>query len=203
MSHHTPQLEHAFLTRRQMLERTGMGLGALAFGGMFGPEAQAAGGINSTSPFAPKQPHFEPKAKRVIHFFMNGGPSQVDTFDPKPMLTKFDGKTLPNVLKTERPTGAGLKSPFAFKKYGECGLEVCGSHFSHCHMSRLEREVIAAIATSAGECSAKIWVTMPRATPSASSPPPATPRLPAYRSSATTGTPAIILYSSCMSSSMS
>ena len=86
---------------------------------------------------------------------------------------------------------------------GECGLEVCGSHFSHCHMSRLEREVIAASAISAGEWRAKSWVTMPRATPSASSPPPATPRLPAYLSSATTGTPAIILYSSCMSSSMS
>ena len=101
-----------------------MGLGALALGGMMGAPAKAAEGAHAASPFAPKRPHFEPKAKRVIHFFMNGGPSQVDTFDPKPMLTKFDGKTLPNLLKTERPTGAGLKSPFAFKKYGECGLEV-------------------------------------------------------------------------------
>lgn len=124
MSHHQPNLEHAFLTRRQMLERSGMGLGALALGGMMGAPAKAAEGVHAPSPFAPKRPHFEPKAKRVIHFFMNGGPSQVDTFDPKPMLTKFDGKTLPNLLKTERPTGAGLKSPFAFKKYGECGLEV-------------------------------------------------------------------------------
>ena len=101
-----------------------MGLGALALGGMMGSPAKAAEGAHAASPFAPKRPHFEPKAKRVIHFFMNGGPSQVDTFDPKPMLTKFDGKTLPNLLKTERPTGAGLKSPFAFQKYGECGLEV-------------------------------------------------------------------------------
>jgi hypothetical protein len=124
MSHHQPNLEHAFLTRRQMLERSGMGLGALALGGMMEAPAKAAEGAHAASPFAPKRPHFEPKAKRVIHFFMNGGPSQVDTFDPKPMLTKFDGKTLPNLLKTERPTGAGLKSPFAFKKYGECGLEV-------------------------------------------------------------------------------
>jgi hypothetical protein len=124
MSHHRPNLEHAFLTRRQMLERTGMGLGALAFGGLMGREARGAGGMEASSPFAPKRPHFEPKAKRVIHFFMNGGPSQVDTFDPKPMLTKYDGKALPNVLKTERPTGAGLKSPFAFKKHGKCGLEV-------------------------------------------------------------------------------
>jgi hypothetical protein len=124
MNHHRPNLEHAFLTRRQMLQRTGMGLGALAFGGMTGADAEAAGGINASNPFAPKKPHFEPKAKRVIHFFMNGGPSQVDTFDPKPALTRYDGKTLPNVLKTERPTGAGLKSPFGFQKYGECGLEV-------------------------------------------------------------------------------
>jgi len=71
-----------------------------------------------------RQPQFNAKAKRVVHFFMNGGPSHVDTFDPKPMLTKMDGKALPNMLKTERPTGAGLKSPFSFKKYGQCGLEV-------------------------------------------------------------------------------
>jgi hypothetical protein len=124
MNHHRPNLEHAFLTRRQMLQRTGMGLGALAFGGMTGADAEAASAINASNPFAPKKPHFEPKAKRVIHFFMNGGPSQVDTFDPKPALTRYDGKTLPNVLKTERPTGAGLKSPFTFQKYGECGLDV-------------------------------------------------------------------------------
>lgn len=124
MTHHTPSLEHHFLTRRQLLERLGMGMGSLALGGLLDHQASAASGINAASPFAPRKPHFEPKAKRVIHFFMNGGPSQVDTFDPKPMLTQYDGKTLPNVLKTERPTGAGLKSPFAFKKYGECGLEV-------------------------------------------------------------------------------
>jgi hypothetical protein len=55
---------------------------------------------------------------------MNGGPSQVDTFDPKPELTKYDGKKIPLDLTTERPTGAAMKSPFAFKKYGESGLEV-------------------------------------------------------------------------------
>jgi hypothetical protein len=55
---------------------------------------------------------------------MNGGPSHVDTFDPKPMLTKMDGKVLPNMLKTERPTGAAYKSPFAFSKRGQCGLEM-------------------------------------------------------------------------------
>ncbi len=123
MSHHAPNLEHHFLTRRQLLTKMGMGFGSMALGDLMGTgKAQAA--IDGTNPFGVRQPHFAPKAKRVIHFFMNGGPSQVDTFDPKPMLTKYDGKQLPNVLKTERPTGAGLKSPFSFKKYGECGLEV-------------------------------------------------------------------------------
>ncbi len=122
MSHHNPNLEHHFLTRRQLLSRMGMGFGSMALGGLMGQES-AFGGM-ATNPFAAKQTHFPAKAKRVIHFFMNGGPSQVDTFDPKPMLDKYDGKQLPNILKTERPTGAGFKSPFAFKKYGQSGLEV-------------------------------------------------------------------------------
>ena len=123
MSHHSPNLEHALLTRRQLLNRVGMGFGSLALGDLIGAgSAQAA--LDSRDPFGVRKPHFEAKAKRVIHFFMNGGPSQVDTFDPKPMLTKFDGKALPNLLKTERPTGAGFKSPFKFTKRGQCGLEV-------------------------------------------------------------------------------
>ena len=123
MSHHAPNLEHALLTRRQLLNRVGMGFGSLALGDLIGAgSAQAA--LDSRDPFGVRKPHFEAKAKRVIHFFMNGGPSQVDTFDPKPMLTKFDGKALPNLLKTERPTGAGFKSPFKFTKRGQCGLEV-------------------------------------------------------------------------------
>ena len=74
----------------------------------------------------PKGPHFTPKAKRVIHLFMNGGPSHVDTFDPKPELAKWHGKILPDEhrLSTERKTGAAYKSPFAFKKHGQSGLPV-------------------------------------------------------------------------------
>ncbi|HYF34140.1 MAG TPA: DUF1501 domain-containing protein [Prosthecobacter sp.] len=124
MSHHAPNLEHHFLTRRQLIGRLGMGFGAVALGDLLGAGQAQAAGIDAAKPFGVRQPHFPAKAKRVIHFFMNGGPSQVDTFDPKPMLDKYDGKPLPNILKTERPTGAGLKSPFAFKKYGQCGLEV-------------------------------------------------------------------------------
>lgn len=125
MSFHSLQLEQQFLTRRQMLERAGMGFGAMALSQLFGERtASAATQINANNPLGVRQPHFPGKAKRVVHFFMNGGPSHVDTFDPKPMLTKMDGKALPNLLKTERPTGAGLKSPFEFKKYGKSGLEI-------------------------------------------------------------------------------
>ena len=73
---------------------------------------------------------FPAKAKRVIHIFANGGPSQVDTFDPKPMLRKWHGKLLPNTLKTERVTGAAMGSPFEFKRYGQSGIEV-SELFSH------------------------------------------------------------------------
>src|SRR4029078_10856718 len=65
------------------------------------------------------------RAKHVIHLFLNGGPSQVDSFDPKPMLTKFHGTPAPSGnLKTERKTGNLLKSPFEFKRYGKSGIEV-------------------------------------------------------------------------------
>ena len=70
-------------------------------------------------------PHFPAKAKRVIHLFMNGGPSHVDTFDPKPSLEKYAGKPLPmQNLATERKTGAAFPSPFKFQKYGQSGIEV-------------------------------------------------------------------------------
>jgi hypothetical protein len=118
---HNPQLEHHFLTRRQLLNRVGMGFGSLALGNLLGTGSAAAAPLN---PLAVRSPGFTPKAKRVVHLFMNGGPSHVDTFDPKPMLTKHDGKALPNLLKTERPTGAGLASPFKFEKYGKSGLEI-------------------------------------------------------------------------------
>ncbi|MHC5544746.1 DUF1501 domain-containing protein, partial [Singulisphaera rosea] len=76
-------------------------------------------------PLAPKRPQFPAKAKRVVHLFMNGGPSHVDTFDPKPLLDRYHGKPLPSPnLRTERKTGAAMRSPFAFRKYGESGIEV-------------------------------------------------------------------------------
>ena len=78
-----------------------------------------------SDPLAPRPPHFPGKARQVVHLFMNGGPSHVDTFDPKPMLARYHGKPLPGPnLRTERKTGAAMGSPFAFRKYGESGIEV-------------------------------------------------------------------------------
>lgn len=97
-----------------------MGMGALALGGMM-EAARAA----ESNPLAVRKPHFAAKAKRVIHLFMNGGPSHVDTFDPKPLLEKYAGKALPvENPKTERKTGAAFPSPFKFQKYGQSGIEV-------------------------------------------------------------------------------
>ena len=121
--HHAPRLEDHFLTRREFLSRCGIGFGALGLAAMTGGVA-AHGAVNLDNPLAPRAPHFPAKAKRVIHIFANGGPSQVDTFDPKPALDKWHGKALPLDLKTERKTGAAFRSPFAFKKYGQSGIEV-------------------------------------------------------------------------------
>ena len=103
-----------------MLERSAMGMGALALGSML----QSAD-ASEANPLAVRKPHFAAKAKRVIHLFMNGGPSHVDTFDPKPSLEKYAGKLLPtDNPKTERKTGAAFPSPFKFQKYGQSGIEV-------------------------------------------------------------------------------
>lgn len=107
------------LTRRDMLGRIGMGFGAMGLGDLLAETSSI-----SLNPLAARQPPLPAKAKRVVHLFMNGGPSHLDTFDPKPSLDKHDGKAIPSPLKTERPTGAGLKSPYAFQKYGKSGIEL-------------------------------------------------------------------------------
>ena len=128
MPRHAPQLEEAFLTRRQFLCRCGMGVGAVALtsllseAGLSAANGSTAGTLN---PLAPRAPQFHGKAKRVIHFFLNGGPSHVDTFDPKPALGRYAGKLLPVPnLQTERKTGAAFPSPFQFRKHGQSGIEV-------------------------------------------------------------------------------
>ncbi|MFZ4766359.1 MAG: DUF1501 domain-containing protein [Roseimicrobium sp.] len=118
------RLPPSCLSRRSLLSRLGMGFGSMALGKLMQQTPANAAPSLAQNPLAIRTPQFEPKAKRVVHLFMNGGPSQVDTFDRKLTLDKYDGKQLPNTLKTERPTGAGFKSPFTFQKYGQCGLEV-------------------------------------------------------------------------------
>ncbi|HEY7310062.1 MAG TPA: DUF1501 domain-containing protein [Gemmataceae bacterium] len=116
------------LTRRDFLCRSGMGFASLGLAGLMASQgllSAAPDDGRSVSPLAPKGPHFAPKAKRVIHLFMNGGPSHVDSFDPKPALQKYAGKPLPRTnLRTERKTGAAFPSPFKFQRYGKSGIEV-------------------------------------------------------------------------------
>jgi len=108
-----------------MLARSGTGFGMLGLAGLLSSEGSLATAAEPTGALAPKGPHYRAKAKQVVHLFMNGGPSQVDTFDPKPMLDKYHGQPLPTSnLRTERKTGAAMRSPFKFAKYGQSGIEV-------------------------------------------------------------------------------
>ncbi len=122
MNHHPPRLEDFFQTRREFLSRCGLGMGALGLAGLLSPDLFAAD--SSAAPLAPRQPHFPARAKRVIHLFMQGGPSHVDTFDPKPALAKYDGKSLKDATKLAPNNGAAFASPFKFQKYGQSGIEV-------------------------------------------------------------------------------
>ena len=111
------------ITRRSMLQRCAGGFGYLAFQAMLAKQQAKAAVIN---PLAPKQTQFPARAKRIVFLFMKGGPSHVDTFDPKPLLQRDDGKPYP----FEQPriqfaaTGKLLKSPWSFKQYGQSGLPV-------------------------------------------------------------------------------
>ena len=112
------------ITRRHFLQHTGTGLGLLGFAALCA-DADETTLPDPRQPLAPRPPHFAARAKHVIHVYLNGGPSQVDTFDPKPMLDKYHGKPIPTGnLRTERKTGAAMRSPFSFKKYGKSGIEV-------------------------------------------------------------------------------
>lgn len=114
-------MNHLF-SRRDMLARSGVGMGMLGLAGLLSEPAAAD---PPADPLAPRPPHFPARAKHVIHIYLNGGPSQMDTFDPKPMLRRYEGQRLPGGnLTTERPTGAALPSPFAFHRHGQSGLEI-------------------------------------------------------------------------------
>ncbi len=113
-------IEDYFQTRRQFLSRMGMGLGALSLANIIDPHNLVAGdgaGKLTAGPLTPRPTHFPAKAKSVIHIFAQGAPSHIDTWDPKPSLSRLSGKTI---------TGGeiGLGSPFSFSKYGQSGLEI-------------------------------------------------------------------------------
>ncbi|MCY2943571.1 MAG: DUF1501 domain-containing protein [Planctomycetota bacterium] len=113
------------LARRTFLGRLGLGLGTAALAGLEPVHAATV-----ADPMAPKIPHFAPKAKRVIHLFMTGAPSQLELFDPKPVLTAMEGKPLPaSVIKGQRyafirPDAAVMGPRFKFQKYGQSGAEI-------------------------------------------------------------------------------
>lgn len=124
---HNDPFRDLFLSRRQLLGRMGNGFAALGMMGLLGESALGAGPVEnrtSNNPLSPHKPPLKARAKRVIFLFMNGGPSQVDTFDPKPSLQKYAGQPIPLHLPTERKTGAAFPSAYGFKKYGQSGIEV-------------------------------------------------------------------------------
>src|ERR1051325_6198578 len=110
--------------RRAFLQQAGAGIGSIALARLLG-----AAQPKRTDPLAPKAPHFAPKAKSVIFLFMEGAPSQMDLFDPKPELQKWQGKPLPESMTKQvklafiKPNAAVLGSPRVFKPYGQCGAE--------------------------------------------------------------------------------
>jgi hypothetical protein len=112
-------------TRRDALRRVGAGFGTVGLGSMLGasPDTSATGA--PASAWSAREPHFKPHARHVIFLFLNGGLSQVDSFDYKPQLEKYDGKPLPyDTPRTEFATGNLMKSPFSFRQYGRNGTWV-------------------------------------------------------------------------------
>jgi hypothetical protein len=117
---HRPQ--DSIFTRRQFLNRFGMGFGALSLTSLVGMgllDTHEAIANEAFSPLAPKQPPFPGRAKRVIHIFASGAPSHIDTWDPKPALDKYDEKALP-----DEKNAVAFASPYKFKKMGKSGIEV-------------------------------------------------------------------------------
>ena len=115
-------------SRREFLWQVGGGFAGLAL-----VDLLARDGLLAKTPLAAKKPHFATKAKHVVFLFMNGAPSQVDTFDPKPELDKYHGKPYTGKTKVGsngRPIGLLMKSPFEFKKHGKSGLPI-SSLFPH------------------------------------------------------------------------
>lgn len=113
-----------FCSRRELLHNMGGGIASVAFADILSRQGLLAG---TTSPLAPKKPHFPAKAKAVISIFCYGGVSHVDTFDPKPELMKRQGEKMTgvgDVVATMGTPGGLMPSSWTFKKYGQCGMEI-------------------------------------------------------------------------------
>ncbi len=125
MNNHGITTPEPVMSRRELLRRGGGGFATLALAGLLAEEARAVS-IDPRNPLAPRAGHFPARAKRVIFLFMHGGPSQVDTFDYKPLLDRDHGKPLPfakpRVVSSQ--TGNLLRSPFRFRKHGQSGIAV-------------------------------------------------------------------------------
>jgi hypothetical protein len=125
-----PHYPVQYASRREFLERAGGGFGLLALTHLLGAETSSALERTHDNPLAPKPPNFPVKAKSVIYLFMHGGPSHIDTFDPKPLLGKLDGQKLPPSLRniqlqfTNAAEAPLLASRRTFKKYGQSGIEI-------------------------------------------------------------------------------
>jgi hypothetical protein len=117
---HSASVEDLFLTRRQFLQRAGMGIGALSLATLFGNElfTPSARAMEEEATLLPKTPPLPCKAKHVVHVFAQGAPSHVDTWDPKPGLAKYDGQPIPGM------DGVAMASPFKFSKKGQSGIDV-------------------------------------------------------------------------------
>ncbi|MCH2366611.1 MAG: DUF1501 domain-containing protein, partial [Planctomycetes bacterium] len=125
MNHHWSAPIGSVKTRRQMLKESGAGFGGLALSWLLGREALAEEAV-SAGPLAARKGHHTARAKRVIFLFMHGGPSQVDTFDHKPLLDRDDGKKLPfpKPRIVSGKTGNLLRSPWKFRPRGESGIPI-------------------------------------------------------------------------------
>src|SRR5215469_14729681 len=121
-------------SRRDFLFQSGGGIGGVSLAYLLSQDGLLGAGTGACdakasgfNPYAPKPPHFAPRAKSVISLFMSGGVSHVDTFDPKPALVKYAGQPLTGkgeiVVRQGNP-GPLMPSPFTFKKYGQCGMDV-------------------------------------------------------------------------------
>ncbi len=126
LRNHFPTAELAPRSRREFLHRLGLGLGGLGLGTLLADASPGAGTTGEVlaevgagrPPLAPRAPHFPARARHVVHIFAQGAPSQVDTWDPKPALARYDGRSIPG------DSGVAYASPFKFRRCGQAGIEV-------------------------------------------------------------------------------